>query len=65
MASNTPEHRYPTNYGISLSGQGKVAIPRLQRLEQRQGEQKDRRRVPRACTGVSLNRARVSNGSDW
>jgi hypothetical protein len=34
-------------------GQRRVAIPRLQRTDQRPDTVKNRRRVPRACTAVS------------
>jgi hypothetical protein len=49
MASQASEHHYrPTSLD-----QQKVAIPRLQRVEKAQTGTKDKRRVPRACTGVS------------
>jgi hypothetical protein len=57
MASNAPEYNTQTIYGPSSSSQQKVAIPRLQRVETGQSGIQDRRRVPRACTGVSLNHA--------
>lgn len=57
MASNPSGYHHQTNPGSTLFGQQKVAIPRLQRVEQENTGAKDRRRVPRACTGVSLNRA--------
>jgi hypothetical protein len=65
MASNTPEHHYQADHGSLSLGQPKVAIPRLQRVEQRHGILKDRRRVPRACTAVSLCRVQISKGGNW
>jgi hypothetical protein len=63
MASYALEHHYQTNYDSTSLGQQKVAIPRLQRIEQGNYGTKERRRVPRACTGVSIeykSRANVS-----
>lgn len=59
MASNAPEYDPQAIYGPSSSTQHKVAIPRLQRVETGQSGTQDRRRVPRACTGVSLNHTQM------
>lgn len=54
MSSQPADHRFPTGYPSSApTGQRKVAIPRLQKVGQINAISKHRRRVPRACTGVS------------
>lgn len=51
-----PSHSdQPTRIAAPLRAQHKVAIPRLQTSSQLHTSMKDRRRVPRACTAVSLN----------
>jgi hypothetical protein len=44
---------HPVDVVPAPLGQRRVAIPRLQRTDQRPDTVKNRRRVPRACTAVS------------
>ncbi|KAF2848752.1 C6 transcription factor-like protein [Plenodomus tracheiphilus IPT5] len=60
MSSHAVDHLYQPGYASTTIGQRKVAIPRLQKVGQGQGVTKDRRRVPRACTGCRSHKIKCT-----
>ncbi|CBX93466.1 hypothetical protein IAQ61_009158 [Plenodomus lingam] len=60
MTSHAVDHHYQPGFASTSVGQRKVAIPRLQKQGPGQGVSKDRRRVPRACTGCRSHKIKCT-----
>ncbi|KAL6703588.1 hypothetical protein ACN47E_009533 [Coniothyrium glycines] len=60
MSSHTSDQRGLVGYNTTPIGQRKVAIPRLQKVGQANDAAKDRRRVPRACTGCRSHKIKCT-----